>query len=77
LIEAGYAESTQLQELTPGSVVRTLVETLSHELAVVHEQLGEVYESAFLETATRDSLEDLVDQLCPRRPWWRRLLRRT
>ena len=70
LIEAGYAERTQLQELTPGSVTRTLVEAFSRELEVVYEQLGEIYESAFLETATRDSLERLVDQLRPRRPWW-------
>ena len=76
LIEAGYAESTQLQELTPGSVTRTLVETFSLELEALHEQLGEVYESAFLETATRDRLELLVDELCPRRPWWWWLLRR-
>jgi hypothetical protein len=40
-----------------------------------HEQLGEVYESAVLETATGDSVEVLVDGLCPRRAWWWRLFR--
>jgi hypothetical protein len=72
LIEAGYADSTPLEELTPGSVTRTLAETFARELAKMHEQLGEVYESAFLETATGDSVEVLVDGLCPPRAWWRR-----
>lgn len=76
LIDAGYAESTRLEELTPGNVIHTLVETLALELADVYEQLEESYESAFLETDTRDSLEVLVDGLCPRRAWWWWLLRR-
>jgi len=38
-------------------------------------RLGEVYENAFLETATGDSVEVLVDGLCPRRAWWWRLFR--
>ena len=57
LIEVGYADSRPLKELTPGSVTRTLAEAFARELAKVHEQLGEVYESAFLETATGDSVE--------------------
>jgi hypothetical protein len=73
LIEAGYPESTPLDELRPGSVTRTLTEALARELAAAHEQLGEVYESAFLDTATGESVEVLVDGLCPRRAWWRRL----
>ena len=76
LLEAGYAGGTRVAELSPGSVTRTLVETLARELARLHEQLGEVYDSAFVETATGDSLEVLVDQLCPRRPCWRRLFGR-
>jgi hypothetical protein len=70
LIEAGYADSTRLEELTPGSLTRTLVEKLAGELAELYEQLGETYENAFIETKTRESLEVLVDGLCPRRPWW-------
>ena len=77
LLEAGYADDTRLEDLTPGSVTRTLAETLARELAKVHEQLGEVYESAFLETATGDSVEVLIDELRPRRSWWWRLLRRS
>ena len=72
LIQAGYPESTALEALTPGSVTRTLVEAFSRELANVHEQLGDVYENAFVETATGESLQVFVDGLCPRRHcWWR------
>jgi uncharacterized protein with von Willebrand factor type A (vWA) domain len=73
LIEAGYTDSTRLEELKPGSVTRTLTEALARELATVHERLGEVYESAFLDTATGESVEVLIDGLRPRRAWWRRL----
>ena len=76
LIEAGYAANTRLDELTPGSVTRTLAETFARELAEVYERLGEIYESAFIETETGESLEVLVDELCPRRPWWWLLRRR-
>jgi len=75
LIQAGYPQGTLLDALTPGSVARTLAETFSRELAKIHEQLGEVYESAFLETATGESLEVLVDELCPPRECWWRLFR--
>ena len=67
LIEAGFAGSTRLDELRPGSVVRTLVEALARELAEVYEQLGETYDSAFIETGTGRSLEVLVDGLRPYR----------
>jgi hypothetical protein len=72
LIETGYADSTPLEALRPGSVTRTLTEALARELATVHERLGEVYESAFLDTATGESVEILIDGLRPRRAWWRR-----
>ena len=69
LIEAGFAETTRLDDLSPGSVTRTLAETLARELAEVYERLGEVYESAFVETETGESLELLVEKLCRRRRW--------
>jgi len=73
LIEAGYEDTTPLEALTPGSVTRTLAETFARELARLHKQLEEAYDSAFLDTATGDSVEVLVDGLCLRRPaWWRR-----
>jgi hypothetical protein len=70
LIEAGFPESRRVEELSPGSVTRTLAETLARELEQVYERLGETYDSAFVDTTTGDSLELLVDELCPRRPWW-------
>ena len=71
LIQSGYPDSTPLEALTPGSVTRTLVEVLSQELAKVHDQLGDVYESAFVDTSTGESVQVLVDGLCPRRRrWW-------
>lgn len=73
LIEAGFRSDTRLEELRPAGVTRTLVEVFARELAEVHEQLGEVYESAFVETETCESLERLVDRLDrPSRCWWRR-----
>lgn len=63
LIEAGLAPNTELEGLTPGSLTRELAELLARELQAVYEQLGEVYESAFVETATGVSLELLVDGL--------------
>jgi hypothetical protein len=42
------------------------VETLARELAETHKRLGEVYESAFVETETGESLEILIDGLCVR-----------
>jgi hypothetical protein len=76
LIQVGYSDSTLLETLTPGSVARTLAEAFSRELATLHEQLGEVYESSFVDTATGESLQVLVDGLCPRPACWRRLFRR-
>jgi hypothetical protein len=72
LVEAGFAERTMIRDLKPGSVTRTLAEAFARELATLYERLGETYDSAFLETATGNSLELLVDELCPPRPrWWR------
>ena len=77
LIQAGYPLSTPVEALTPGSVTRSLVEVFSRDLAKIHDQLGDVYEGAFVDTATGESLEVLVDGLCPRRHcWWRLFGRR-
>jgi uncharacterized phage protein gp47/JayE len=53
-------DPTVLTDLNVGSVVRTLVEAISKEMALVYEQLNTVYDSAFLETATGSSLERVV-----------------
>ena len=70
LIEAGFPAETETRDLTAGSVTRTLAETFARELGAVYEQLGETYESAFLDTATGDSVALLVNRLGTRRPWW-------
>jgi hypothetical protein len=71
LIEVGFAETTRLDDLSPGSLIETLVGILARELEDVHKRLGEIYESAFIETETSKSLESLAEELCRRgrRPW--------
>ena len=51
---------TSLTETAVGGVARTLIETISRELAVQYQQLQIVYESAFLESATGSSLDKVV-----------------
>ena len=63
LLEAGFAPDTEIEGLTPGSLTRELAELLARELQEVYERLGEVYESAFVETATGVSLELFIDGL--------------
>jgi uncharacterized phage protein gp47/JayE len=49
-----------LNDLNVGSIVRTLLETVSLEMAVMYQQLQVVYDSAFLETAEGRSLDKVV-----------------
>jgi hypothetical protein len=56
-----------VNDLNVGSVVRTVLEAVSRELALVYAQLNAVYDSAFLDTATGDSLERVVALLGYRR----------
>lgn len=49
-----------LTDFTPGSVVRTLLETISYELALTYQHLDFIYKSAFIETAEDASLEKVV-----------------
>lgn len=51
---------TPLTDISVGSVVRTLLETVSREMAVQHVQLRRVYDSAFVETAEGASLDKVV-----------------
>jgi hypothetical protein len=50
---------TPLTDVNVGSVTRTLIETISRELATQYQQLQIVYESAFVETAKGDSLDQV------------------
>ncbi len=55
---------TPINDVNVGSVVRTLLETVSFELATQYQQLKRVYDSAFIDTAQGDSLDrvaSLVD----------------
>jgi uncharacterized phage protein gp47/JayE len=49
-----------LNDLNVGSVVRTLLETVALEMAVMYQQLQVVYDSAFIETAEGRSLDKVV-----------------
>ncbi|MGC4084805.1 MAG: hypothetical protein QM736_22505 [Vicinamibacterales bacterium] len=49
-----------VNDLNVGSVVRTLLEAVSREVGVVYAQVNAVYDSAFIETATGDSLDRVV-----------------
>ncbi|HLF78906.1 MAG TPA: hypothetical protein VJB57_15615 [Dehalococcoidia bacterium] len=53
-------DPTPLTDLSVGSVVRTLMETVGRELAVSYLHLGKVYDSAFLGTAEGSSLDRVV-----------------
>jgi hypothetical protein len=53
-------DPTPLTDLNVGSVVRTLMETIAREMALSYLQLEQVYQSAYLETATGSSLDKVV-----------------
>lgn len=54
------AEATPLTDINVGSVVRTVLESISREIALLYAQLNLVYDSAFLDTATGSSLDRVV-----------------
>src|SRR5262249_12733607 len=49
-----------INDLNVGSVVRTLMEAVSKELATLYQQLNIAHDSAFLETAPASSLDRVV-----------------
>ncbi|HEY0809109.1 MAG TPA: baseplate J/gp47 family protein, partial [Longimicrobiales bacterium] len=54
------ADPTPLTDINVGSVTRTLVETFARELALLHQQLQQVYDRAFLDTAKNSALDRVV-----------------
>lgn len=58
---------TPITDVNVGSVARTLLETMAREMATQYQQLKTVYESAFVETATGASLDNVVALLDIRR----------
>src|SRR5690606_8228382 len=53
-------DPTPLNDVAVGSVVRTLLETIARELATQGAQLELVYQSAFVDTATGSSLDNVA-----------------
>jgi len=51
---------TPITDVNVGSVARTLLETISREIATQYQQLDLVYKSAFVETATGDGLDKVA-----------------
>jgi len=49
-----------VNDITVGSVVRTLLEAVSKELSILYTQLNLAYDSAFVDTATGSSLDRVV-----------------
>ena len=60
-------EPVPVNDVAAGSVVRTLIEVLARELAVLYQQLNLAYDSGFLETASGPSLDRVVALLGYRR----------
>jgi uncharacterized phage protein gp47/JayE len=55
-----FASSTGISDLNPGSVVRTLVESVSREIEYLYEQLHAAYLSGFIESAENEALDMTV-----------------
>lgn len=56
-----------ISDVTPGSVVRTIVEAISREIEYLYAQMDQAYLSGFLDTATGDALDLVVSLLGVRR----------
>ena len=59
-VRSGSGGRIALSDAAEGSVVRTLMEVFARELAVCYEQLDMIYRSAYLDTATDASLDNVV-----------------
>ncbi len=62
-LRSGVGGRVVLDDGTEGSVLRTLVEAFSRELAVCYEQLDAVYMAGYLDTASGAALERVVELL--------------
>jgi uncharacterized phage protein gp47/JayE len=59
-VRYAFARSSGITDVNPGSVVRTLVESISRELEYFYLQLEQAYLSGFLDTATGNALDLVV-----------------
>jgi len=58
-----FSEPSGITDINPGSVVRTIVESISREIEFLYHKMRFVYESAFIDTASGKSLDLLVSIL--------------
>ena len=59
--EPGHHQPPVLTDRNPGSITRTLAESMAMEFAVLSHQLDAVYDAAFLETAVGRDLDRVVE----------------
>jgi len=58
-----FSRSAGISDVNPGSVVRTLVESISREIEYLYAQMDQAYLSGFLESATGEALDLVVSLL--------------
>jgi uncharacterized phage protein gp47/JayE len=58
-----FARQSGISDLSPGSVVRTIVEAISREIEYLYIQMNQAYLSGFLDTADGDALNLVVSLL--------------
>jgi uncharacterized phage protein gp47/JayE len=58
-----FTNQTALSDINVGSVLRTLVESVSREIEFLYEEMEGVYDSAFIDTAKADALDLVVSIL--------------
>jgi len=65
IFEATYSfeSNSRLSDINVGSVLRTLVESVSREIEFVYEEMENVYDSGFIDTAKGDALDLVVSIL--------------
>lgn len=62
-VSYSFENHSALSDINVGSVLRTLVESISREIEFVYDEMESVYNSAFIDTATGDSLDLVVSIL--------------
>ena len=58
-----FENNSRLSDINVGSVLRTLVESVSREIEFVYEEMENVYDSGFIDTAKGDALDLVVSIL--------------
>lgn len=58
-----FSGPTGITDINPGSVVRTIVSSVSREIEFLYEQLNQVYLAGFIDTATGSALDLVVSIL--------------